>query len=690
MPSLTPNLDASNRAWVPRICFLLALITLLLYWPVRSYEFNNFDDAQYITKNPKVQNGLTPQSIGWAFTSGYAGNWHPLTWISHLLDIQVFGLNAGGHHVTNLLFHIANTLLLFLLLRAWTDSIWRSALVAGLFAWHPMHVESVAWIAERKDVLGAFFWLLTMLAYGKYVQAQRPSAGLESPKPVGVWPRYLLTLGLFAMGLLSKPMLVSLPLILLLMDYWPLRRITPRFSAKDVLPLLWEKIPLFILAGASCFITFLVQKRGGAVQPLTNLSLVDRFSNALVSYARYLGKLFWPIDLAVLYPFTRHLPLIEVLSAALLLLVIFAVGARLARTHPPLIAGWLWFVITLVPVIGLVQVGEQAMADRFTYIPSIGLFVLLAWEVPRMFSACWPRFSPILRISAVLILAACLVAARHQLSYWQNSITLFTRAIDVTKDNVMAECNLGLAYADKGQLDEGILHERRAIQINPNHVESLNNLGTLLEQKGKWNEAVVPLDAALKINPEYAEAHYNLGLISLHQGRLDDAITQFRKAIGLDPLYDKAVANLGIALAQQGHLDEAIVEYRRALALAPNNAYAHNALGRALESQNQLQEAASQYAAAIAFKPDLAAAHENLGVVLGLFGHFDESEAQFAEALQLEPRNPSIHFNFGNVLLRQNKLQPAADQYSTVLRLQPDNREAQTNLALVLKRLGKS
>jgi len=684
-----PKSEASDPAWVSRICFLLALITLLLYWPARNYEFNNFDDAQYITKNPRVQNGLTLQSIGWAFTSGYGGNWHPLTWISHLLDIQLFGLNAGGHHVTNLLFHMANTLLLFLLLQAWTGSVWRSAFVAGLFAWHPMHVESVAWIAERKDVLSAFFWLLTMFAYGRYVEARHPSVGLESPKPVRVWSRYLLTLAFFGAGLLSKPMLVSLPLILLLMDYWPLQRVKLPFSARNVLPLLWEKIPFFVLAAASCVITFLVQKKGGAVQPLTNLSLVDRFSNALVSYPRYLGKLSWPADLAVLYPITRHLPLIEALSVAVLLLVILALAARFAKTDPPLIVGWLWFVVTLVPVIGLVQVGEQSMADRYTYIPSIGLFILLAWEVPRLFSACWPKLNMILKFSAVLILAACLVAARCQLRYWQNSITLFTRAIEVTKDNVMAECNLGLAYADKGQLDEGILHERKAIQIDPDHVESLNNLGTLLEQKGQWDEAVVSLDAALKINPEYDEAYYNLGLISLHQGNLDDAIAQFRKAISLNPQYDKAVANLGIALAQQGHLDEAITEYRRALELAPGNAYAHNALGRALEGRNQLEEAASQYAAAIALKPDLAAAHENLGVVLGLLARFEESEAQFAEALQLEPGSPSIHFDFGNTLLRQNKLQAAADQYSAVLRLQPDYREAKTNLALVHKRLGK-
>jgi Flp pilus assembly protein TadD len=685
-----PKLDATPQAWVRPICFLLALITLALYWPVQHYQFNNFDDAQYLTQNPRVQNGLTISAIGWAFTTGYAGNWHPLTWVSHLLDVQVFGFNAGGHHFTNLLFHMATTVLLFLLLHRWTGAIGRSAFVAALFAWHPMHVESVAWVAERKDVLGAFFWILTMLAYGKYAEAVRPANLPKSSKPWATRRLYLLTLGLFALGLLSKPMLVTLPLVLLLVDYWPLRRIEIPFSVKDALSLVLEKVPFFFLTAASCFVTFLAQKKGGAVQPLENLSLADRFGNAIVSYARYLGKLFWPTDLAVLYPFTRHLPLAEVLAAAVLLIVIFAMVASLAKNHPYLIVGWLWFVITLVPVIGLVQVGEQAMADRFTYIPSIGLFIVLAWPLPQLIMAYAPKFNVILKISAILILAACLVAARRQLGYWQNSITLFTQATQVSKDNIMAECDLGLAFAEQGQINEGILHERRAIQINPNYPAAQNNLGILLEEQGKWEEAAVPLMAALKTNPQYDEAYYNLGLLSLHQGRLDEAIARFQKAISLNPQYDKAIVNLGVALAQQGHLDEAMAQYRQALELAPNNPYAHNALGRALETQNKLDEAAAQYATATALKPDLAAAHENLGVVLGLLGRFPESEAQFAQALQLQPASASIHFNFGNALLRQNKLQAAAAQYSVAVQLQPDDRQAHTNLALVLKRLGQN
>jgi protein O-mannosyl-transferase len=684
-----PRFDPAGQALVRQICFLLAFITLVLYWPVQNFQFNNFDDAQYLTQNPRVQNGLNFQAIGWAFTTGYAGNWHPLTWLSHLLDVQVFGFNAGGHHFTSLLIHVANTLLLFLLLHRWTASIWRSAFVASLFAWHPMHVESVAWVAERKDVLSTLFWLLTMLAYGKYVGESGAPVLPEPAKPWAARRFYLLTLLLFALGLLCKPMLVSLPLILLLVDYWPLRRIQVPFSVKKAMPLLLEKIPFLILTAASCLITFLVQKKGGAVQSLENLTLADRFANATVSYARYLGKLCWPADLAVLYPFTRRLPLAEVLSCAVLILAIFVVVMRLAKTHPPLVVGWLWFVITLVPVIGLVQVGEQALADRFTYIPSIGLFVLLAWEVPRLLTASSPKSNLILKLSAALILGACLLATRHQLRYWQNSITLFTRATQVAKNNVMAECNLGLALAAQGQLDEAILHERKAVQLNPNYLAAQDNLGVLLEEQGKWDEAAAHLMAAIKSNPQYDEAYYNLGMISLHQGRLDEAIARFQTAINLNPQYDKAVANLGMALAQQGHLNEAITQYRRALELAPNNPYAHNALGRALETRNQLSKAADHYAAAIALKPDFAEAHENLGVVLGLLGRFPESEDQFAQALELQPASASIHFNLGNTLLRQNKLQAAATQYSVTVRLQPGNFQAQTNLALVLNRLGQ-
>jgi len=665
---------------VRHICFVLAVVTLLLYWPVHDFQFNNYDDAQYLTQNPHVQNGLSVHAIGWAFSSTYAGNWHPLTWISHLIDVQVFGFNAGGHHFTNLLFHIANTLLLFLLWRRLTGALWRPALVAALFAWHPLHVESVAWVAERKDVLSAFFWMLTSWCYVRYTEEFKTD-GSKSKLLYG------LSLLCFVGGLMSKPMVVSLPLVLLLLDFWPLERFLFPLNLKQVFRLILEKTPFFLLSAASCVMTLLAQKAGGAVQPLTNLSLGDRLANSTVSFARYLGKLFCPIDLAVLYPFTRQLPFVEVLSAALLLVLIFGLALRLARTQPPLFVGWLWFFITLVPVIGFVQVGEQSMADRYTYIPAIGLFVLVAWEVPRLFDRVL-KSNFFLRMGVPLLMIACLADARHQLGYWQNSITLFTRATQVATNNVFAECNLGLAYDGIGQLDQALLHERRAVEINPFYSVGQNNLAVLLEKKGQWNEAAEHLQTAIKDHPAYDEAYYNLGLIALHQGHPDEAILRFETALRVNPQYDKAAANLGIALAEQGRLDEAIAQYQRALDIAPHNAFAHNALGRAWESRNRWEDAAAQYEAAIRFKPDFAEAHENLGVVLALLGSFARAEAEFVEAMRLQPGSASIHFNFGNALLRQDKLTAAAAQYSEALRLQPGHQQAKTNLAIVWRRLG--
>jgi hypothetical protein len=500
--SLTTSSD--NRPLVQRLCLLLALITIVLYWPARNFEFNNYDDAQYLTGNPHVQKGLNAESVKWAFATGYAANWHPLTWLSHLLDIQIFGFNAGGHHLTNLLFHVANTLLLFILLQRWTGAVWRAAFVAALFAWHPMHVESVAWVAERKDVLSACFWLLTLLAYGNYVGKTKDAATSRRLS-------YILTLALFALGLLCKPMLVSLPLVLLLVDYWPLHRIQLPLSFKQGWPLIVEKIPFFLLSAASCVITFVVQKKGGAVQSLEILPLSDRLANAVISYFRYIGKLVWPVNLSIIYPLHRDIPVFEVWAAVFFLLIIFWVVVCLAKTHPALMFGWLWYVITLVPVIGIVQVGGATIADRYSYIPYIGLFIILAWEVPRFYINL--KTSSPLIFSAALVLIACLLVSRHQLFFWQNSVTLFTRAIQVTKDNSAAECDLGVALGAVGRTNEAILHEKRAIELSDKYAEAENNLGMLLEGQGEWKEAARHLRAALEKDPKSDAAYYNLGLI---------------------------------------------------------------------------------------------------------------------------------------------------------------------------------
>lgn len=700
MQQTTDKTESAGPQAVRMICLLLALVTLALYWPVRNFQFNNYDDAQYLTANPNVQNGLTASAIKWAFTTGYGSNWHPLTWISHLIDIQLFGWNAGAHHIVSVLFHIANTLLLFLLLRQCTGALWRPALVAALFAWHPLRAESVAWVAERKDVLSGFFWMLTLLAYAKYASEFKVQGSKFKVY-------YALALIFFALGLMAKPMLVSLPLIMLAMDYWPLGRIYDLRLTNDeghgvasaptkpaiatLVRLVVEKIPFFALTLASCVITFLVQQKGAAVDSLENVSLQARVANALVAYVRYLGKLFWPVDLAVPYPYTRGLPMGEVLAAAALLLAITVLALWLARSHPPIIVGWLWFVISLVPVIGLVQVGEQALADRYTYLPSIGIFLIVAWEVPRLLRVSGEGGAKIaVGACAALVLIACLLTAAHQIQFWRNSIALFTRAIEVTKNNATAECNLGAALGSVGKTDEAIAHERAALKIKPGYPEAESNLGRLLGDEGKTDEAISWLTAAIKARPEFETPHFSLGLIYMRAHHYDEAAAEFHTVTTLNPRQDQAHANLGIILAQRGRLDDAVAEYQQALAIAPNNAFAHNALGAALQREGKLDDAATEYSAAIAIKPDLAEACDNLGVLLMAHNDFREAEEQFAAAAKVQPDSSSIRCHLGNARLFQGNFAGAADEYATAVRLDPRNIEANFNYAIALTKLGRT
>ncbi len=665
----------------------LALITLAVYWPVGSFEFNNYDDAQYITENARLHSGLTTKNVIWAFTTGYASNWHPLTWLSHMLDVQFYGLKPAGHHVTNLLFHLANTLLLFGLLLQWTGKSWRSALVAALFAWHPLHVESVAWVAERKDVLSTFFGLLTLWAYGRYVNESK----VQGPRSKVF---YGLALLCFALGLMAKPMLVTLPLILLLLDFWPLNRSaecgvrSAELSQRNLSQLIVEKVPFFILTALSCLVTFGVQKKGGAMV-LTHLPIWQRVANAVVAYMRYMEKLAWPHDLAVLYPYNYSLPLWQVLASALVLVLASMVALRVARRRPYVMVGWFWFVITLVPVIGLVQVGEQSLADRYTYIPATGLFVLVVWGAAEMLGRQpWSRWT--LGLVATLMLLACLAATSVQLRYWQNSITLFTHAIQVTQENAIAECDLGEALGAEGKTEEATLHFQRALKLRPNYPDAQNNMGSLLAGQGKLEEATAFLNGALNSRPDFDQAFYNLGLVLLKQGKIEEAIGRFRAAVRSNPRYDKALTNLGVALLGQGKLDEAVADFREAVECAPDNPYAQSGLARALDLQNKLAEAIPHYEAAVKIKPDLVEAQDNLGAILAIQGKSAEAVEHFKEALKIRPDFTEAHYNFGNALLAQGKLSEAAAQYSDAVRLQPDYMEAHINLAIVLTQLGKA
>ncbi|HXC98140.1 MAG TPA: tetratricopeptide repeat protein [Verrucomicrobiae bacterium] len=524
---------------------LLALITAGVYWPVTGFDFTNYDDPDYIIYNPMVQHGITGQSVAWAFTTDHSSNWHPLTWISHTLDCDLYGLKPGGHHLTSLLFHVANTVLLFLLLEGLTGAMWRSALVAALFAWHPLHVESVAWVSERKDVLCAFFWLLTLMAYGKYVIKSK----IQSPKSK-IW--YVAALLFFALALLSKPMAVTLPCVLLLMDYWPLER-CPKPKAQSPKSetgnagvswgwLVAEKIPFFVLAGAECVATVWAQKAANSVVAAAALPMPYRIANALVSYVLYLWKTVWPTDLAVPYPFSHDWTFAQAAGAGALLALISAGVLWRRKTEPFLAVGWFWFIGTLVPVIGLVQVGLQFMADRYTYIPLMGVFIMVAWSIPARW-AVWPRPGLVFGTVIGAVLVVLLMVTWVQLFYWQNSVTLFTHTAAVTENNILAEYNLGEALARADAEDAAVTHYLKALAIRPNRVEAQYNsqtqarfnLGLIYRSEGKWPEAAEQLEAYVHEDPNQQSAHVALGSVLLAMGRTAEGIQEDREAVRLNP-----------------------------------------------------------------------------------------------------------------------------------------------------------
>jgi tetratricopeptide (TPR) repeat protein len=604
----------TNR--LPRLVYLvLIFVTLVVFHQLPSHDFINLDDDILVYENPHVHAGLNKEGIAWAFTTFEAYNYHPLTWLSHMLDYQLFGLRPGMHHLTNLLFHLMNTALLLLVLRRMTGTLWRSGFVAALFALHPLHVESVAWVAERKDLLSAFFWLLTMWAYARY--AERP--GLN---------RYLPVLLFFGLGLLAKPMVVTLPFVLLLLDFWPLGRMQFHQVGNDSRPLepkvpifrlVWEKIPLFALAAISIVVTFAAQQKGGSLKSFEAFPLTTRIANALISYVSYIGKMMWPHNLAVYYPYSGSVPVWQAVGAglALICLTVFLMGA--ARKRPYLAVGWLWYLGTLVPVIGLVQVGSQAMADRYTYLPLVGLFIAIAWGVPSLFAG-WHHRQSILAISATILLSGFTVCTWLQLRHWQNSITLFQHTVHVTTNNHFAHNNLGVALAHNGRLDEAMSQYSEALRLKSDASEVHNNLANVLAARGQVDEAIVHYLKALRLEPDYDKAHNNLGNALAGEGKVEEAINHYSEAIRINPDYAGAHYNLGNALAAQGSVDEAIKHYFEALRIWPDWAGAHNNLGFALEKRGRLEEAISHYKKALRIKPDYAKAKGNLERALRLTG----------------------------------------------------------------------
>jgi tetratricopeptide (TPR) repeat protein len=642
-----------NKLLLPLICLLLAIATIVAFEQVRLNDFVSYDDPFYVTENPNVNNPER-QSILWALTTTEAANWHPVTWLSHMLDCRLFGLEPAWHHITSLALHIANTLLLFLVLKNMTSNIWSSVFVAAAFALHPLHVESVAWIAERKDVLSGFFWMLTLAAYLRY--AQKP-----------VLSRYLPVFFALAFGLMAKPMLVTLPFVLLLLDYWPLSRIirtrknsdptqrdlqaeNAKYPKCSTLRLIAEKVPLLALALISSIITYTVQQSAGAMNLLENFSVKLRIENAAVAYVRYIGKIFYPRSLAVLYPHPLDsLPAWQPITALAILVVISGFVIFLARRGRFLLVGWLWYLGTLLPVIGLVQVGNQAIADRYTYLPSIGIFIIVAWAAAELMKKY--RFSKIvLAISFAAILVILVVCTRTQVKYWKNSLTLYEHALAVTKNNY-------------------IIH---------------NNYAKALVENGRDAEAVAHFTSALEINPRYFRAHNGLGNIYLKQGKIDAAFDHFNEALEISPDYYKALNNMGIVLKQQGKTELAVEKWQQALKVKPDYANAHHSLALFMAETGKHDEAVEHFKAALSSRPDWPEAHYNLASLYYRQGKPDLCVKECAEALSIKPDYLIARTTMAYTLAETGQVGRAIEHYYAALEFEPNHLFTLRNLAWIL------
>jgi len=674
---------------------VLFAAVLWTFWPAVHNDFVGYDDPVYVTGNGHVQQGLSWKNVCWAFSTGEGGNWHPLTWLSHMSDCELFGVSPWGHHLVSIVFHALNVALVFVMLRNATGATWRSFAVAAFFGLHPLRVESVAWIAERKDVLSGFFFLLTLIAYTKYVssaggnEVQSLTSFVKSTTEVRrsevqssrLW--YGMSLILFAFGLLCKPMVVTLPFILLLLDYWPLRRwkvqspksefvrkllkwfgllVAPSHTpleegvnekppgfVKSAAVQLWvEKIPFFVLALSFSIVTMVVQRRGGAMS--LAIPFAGRVENAVVSYCRYIGKIFFPDHLAFFYPYQSGWTLGAIVSAIVLLAVLSTVGILWRRQYPYLLTGWLWFIGALIPVIGLVQVGEQALADRYTYLPSMGLLIALVWGAHEL-TRGWRFQGGICGSFAAVMAVVCAVKTRDQIGIWKDNQTLFAHAIAVTSNNYIAHNNLGATLEREGRLEEAMAQFRQAIAEKPDYAQAHRNLGVQLEHRGESTKAMAEFREAIRLDPSYADPHNDLGGLYKAQGRLNEAVEEFEQALKRKPDFADAHFNLGLAYVRKGLFDAAIREQLAVLEVQPNRADAHN----------------------------------NLGVAFDNLGRSDEAIGEYLEAIRLEPGYARARFNLGVALSHKGAVTQAIEQFQKALKSNPDYREAWTNLNALLE-----
>ncbi len=654
------------------IYIFLTVATLMAFWQVSRCDFINYDDHAYITENNHIRTGLSMDGIRWAFTTDYAANWHPLTWISHMLDVQLFGLNPQGHHLTNLFFHIANTLLLFVVLRRMSNALWQSAFVAALFALHPLHVESVAWVAERKDVLSAFFWMATMGAYCLYVE--RPGTG-----------RYLIVLLLFVLGLMAKPMLVTLPFVLLLLDFWPLQRyqqwnsdqeitikplspgkrkgksrkkkavtITEEAKAENstdfkfplalVRQLFWEKIPLFTIAALSSIVTYIVQQKSGAVQSIAAYPLNVRLENAFVSYVAYIGKMLWPDKLAVIYPHPGLWQRWQVAGAVLILVSITLLVIRAAKRYKYLTVGWFWYVGTLVPVIGIIQVGAQARADRYTYIPLIGLFIMTAWLVPDLLNK-WRYREKALMASATIVLSCFSIVTCSQVSYWQDSLKLSDHALSVTDNNFIAYYTRGSAYASLSNKKQALEDYDKAIAINPIYADAYFGRGAAHAALGDQKQAIEAYDKAIELNPKNAEFYANRGTAYATLGDYNQALEDYDKAIKINPERAEYYANRGATYVALGNNKQSFEDYDRAIKINPEFAESYSNRGATYAALGNYKQAIEDYDRAIDASPKYAEAYNNRGAAYAALGNYKQAIEDYDRAIEINPRYALAYHN---------------------------------------------
>jgi tetratricopeptide (TPR) repeat protein len=623
-----------DQRWqVAVLCLALAAITFAVFGQTAGFGFVDVDDNVYVYENAKVAGGLSLKSLAWVFTHADCNFYHPLTMLSLMGDYQLHGLHAGGYHFTNVLLHAASAILLFLVLRQMTGALWRSAFVAALFAIHPLRVESVAWVAERKDVLSAFFFMLTLGAYARYVRKPNSLA------------RYLMVATAYVLALLSKPTVVTLPFVLLLLDYWPLRRFE---QPQKLSGLILEKVPLLALAAGACVMAVLAE--GKWVTPNAHVSMPSRLGNALVYYAVYLRQMVWPEGLAVFYPLPAKGYPVWTIGLSFLLLALIAGGVlAFQRKRRWLLVGWLWYLGMLTPMIGIVQVGILAHEDRFTYLPQIGIYLAVAWLVAE-----WGSKLHVGRMAIgglmTTVLGVLIFCAWKQTAYWQDSETLWTHTVACTTGNFVARFALGNALGQKGNLDEAITQFQQALEIKPDYTDAQYNLGIVLLCKGRVDEAITQFQQVLQMTPDFAEACNNLGNALLQKGRVDEAITYLLKALQIKPDYAEAHYNLGNALSQKGRADEAITQYQEALQSKLDYADAHVSLGNLLMQKGRVDEAITQYQKELQSKPDNAKAENNLGNALLQKGSVGGAIAHFQKAVQLEPAQPTVQNNLAWLL----------------------------------------